>query len=208
MSGRSQASLLLVLGATVLAVSAFSGMYANYVRPGFRPALVAAGAVLVLVAVLSFRREQRAPRVAWLLAVPVFAIVLVAPPALGSYAARRGDAAPPPAADHRALGAGVTDLTLGDFIGRATAGGSLAGRRVGLTGFVVRAREGWYVARMRMACCAADAFVLEVAVEGASAPPEDTWVRVTGTWAPGRQPAIRASEVRPVERPEEPYELL
>ncbi|MFB4262980.1 TIGR03943 family protein [Nonomuraea sp. GTA35] len=208
MSGRSQASLLLVLGATLLAVSAFTPMYANYVRPGYRPALVAAGVVLVLLALPAFGRRERAPRVAWLLAAPVFAIVVVVPPPLGSYAARNGVAAPPPATGYRALGEGVTELTLGEFTGRAASGASLAGRRVSLTGFAVHAPGGWYLARMRMACCAADAFVLEVAVEGAGAPREDAWVRVTGTWVPREEPAIKADAVVPVAPPEEPYELV
>ncbi|GAA2213776.1 TIGR03943 family protein [Nonomuraea monospora] len=209
MSGRSQASVLLVLGATLLAVSAFSSMYANYVRPGYRPALVVTGVALVLLAIPAFLGRGRAPRVAWLLVVPVFAIVVVVPPPLGSYAARNGVTAPPPAAGYTAaLGEGVAELTLGEFTGRAMAGRSLAGRRVSLTGFVVHVPGGWYVARMRMACCAADAFVLEVAVEGAAAPREDQWVRVTGTWVPRDEPAIGVDEVVPVAAPEEPYELM
>ncbi|TYB46065.1 TIGR03943 family protein [Nonomuraea sp. PA05] len=207
MSGRSQASVLLVLGATLLAVSAFSSMYANYVRPGYRPALVVTGVALVLLAIPAFLRRGRAPRVAWLLAAPVFAIVVVVPPPLGSYAARNGVTAPPPAIGYRALGDGVAELTLGEFTGRAMAGRSLAGRRVSLTGFAVHVPGGWYVARMRMACCAADAFVLEVAVEGDPAPREDQWVRVTGTWVPRDEPAIEVDEVAPVAVPEEPYEL-
>ncbi len=213
MTRQAQGWLLVVLGATLLSVSAFSAMYANYVRPGFRPVLIATGAVLVALGLLAaFRsRPGHAPRVAWLLAAPVFAIVLVAPPALGSYAARRQQAPPPPATAYS--GAPAADLTLGEFIGRAQ-GGSLAGRRVRLTGFVVTTEGGWHLARMRINCCAADALALEVTVHGAPAPPEDSWVRVTGTWMPGKDdpsgayvpPAISATEVVPVEPPAEPYE--
>jgi uncharacterized repeat protein (TIGR03943 family) len=214
-SRQAQGWLLVVLGATLLSVSAFSAMYANYVRPGFRPALIATGAVLValgLVAAFRRRAHGHAPRVAWLLAAPVFAIVLVAPPALGSYAARRQDGAPPPGEAYR--GAPAADLTLGEFIARAYGSSSLSGRRVRLTGFVVASRGGWQLTRMRITCCAADALALEVAVEGVPAPPEDTWVRVTGTWIPWKNgiprdyvpPAIAATEVTPVTRPAEPYE--
>lgn len=213
MSRQAQGWLLVVLGATLLSVSAFSTMYANYVRPGFRPALIGTGAVLVTLGLLTALRPRpgHAPRVAWLLAAPVFAIVLITPPALGSYAARRHQGPPPPAAAYQ--GAPATDLTLGEFIARAT-GTSLTGHRVRLTGFVVTSGSGWHLTRMRINCCAADALALEVTVEGAPAPPEDTWVRVTGTWIPRPAgtsgayvpPAIAATEVVTVEPPAEPYE--
>ncbi|MGN9845879.1 TIGR03943 family putative permease subunit [Nonomuraea sp. H19] len=218
MSRQAQGWLLLIVGATLLSVSAFSTMYVNYVRPGFRPMLVTAGAVLVVLGLLSAARRGpgHAPRVAWLLAAPVFAIVLVAPPALGSYAARRHAAAPPLATAHAELPAAeVTELSLGEFIGRAyDPAGELAGRRVRLTGFVVASKTGWHLARMRINCCAADALALEVAVEGAPAPREDSWVRVTGTWIPWEDgipaeyepPAIAAIDVIGVQPPAEPYE--
>ncbi|MFI6510299.1 hypothetical protein ACIBCT_22060 [Streptosporangium sp. NPDC050855] len=55
-----------------------------------------------------------------------------------------------------------------------------------MTGFVSPAKKKgqWYVTRMQIACCAADAFPLKVAVKGLDAPPPDTWVAVTGTWIP------------------------
>ncbi|TDC05871.1 TIGR03943 family protein [Nonomuraea longispora] len=228
-SRQTQGAVLLILGATVLSISAFSTTYVNYVKPGFRPLLVGAGAVLAVLGLLSVvaglvdrpGAHQRGPRVAWLLAVPVFAIVLIAPPALGAFAARHGDG--PPAlvrtGGYSALTGGeVMELTLGEFIGRAYArsGPSLAGRKVRLIGFAVPAEDGksWYLTRMRIRCCAADALALEVAVQGAAAPAEDSWVAVTGTWVPWRDgvpdeyvvPALAATAVTAVERPAEPYE--
>ncbi|MEV5501222.1 TIGR03943 family protein [Nonomuraea fuscirosea] len=230
MSRQAQGAVLLILGATVLSVSAFSTTYLNYVRPGFRPLLVAAGAVLILLGLLSViadvldrpgAADHRGTRVAWLLAVPAFVIVLIAPPALGAFAARRDDGPPAPvrAEGYRALAGGeVTELTLGEFIGRAYArtGPSLAGRKVRLVGFAVRAGDdgGWYLTRMRIGCCAADALALEVAVQGVAAPPEDAWVAVTGTWVAWQDgvpddyvvPALAATAVTAVGRPAEPYE--
>ncbi|MEU8362726.1 TIGR03943 family protein [Nonomuraea sp. NPDC048882] len=228
MSRQAQGAVLLILGATVLSVSAFSTTYLNYVRPGFRPPLVAAGTVLVLLGLLSVVADvldrpggAHGTRVAWLLAVPAFVIVLIAPPALGAFAARRDDGPPAPvrAEGYRALAGGeVTELTLGEFIGRAYArpGPSLAGRKVRLVGFAVRAGDGggWYLTRMRIGCCAADALALEVAVQRAAAPPEDAWVAVTGTWVPWPDgvpddyvvPALAATAVTAVGRPAEPYE--
>jgi uncharacterized repeat protein (TIGR03943 family) len=107
-------------------------------------------------------------------------------------------------------------MTLGEFIGRAYApsGASLKGRKIKLTGFVVPSKTGWYVTRMQISCCAADAMALEVAVHGAPAPKEDSWVEVTGTWIPWKKgipdgyvvPALTATDVIGIEEPAEPYE--
>ncbi|UBU18332.1 TIGR03943 family putative permease subunit [Nonomuraea gerenzanensis] len=229
MSRQAQGAVLLILGATVLSISAFSTTYVNYVQPGFRPLLVAAGAVLAALGLLSVAAgvldrpgaRQRGPRVAWLLTVPVFAVVLVAPPALGAFAARHSDGPPVLVRTEGHLpltGGEVTELTLGEFIGRAYArsGPSLAGRKVRLVGFAVPAEDGrsWYLTRMQIRCCAADALALEVAVQGAASPAENAWVAVTGTWVPWRGgvpddyvvPAVAATAVTAVERPAEPYE--
>ncbi|MEU6719539.1 TIGR03943 family protein [Nonomuraea sp. NPDC046802] len=224
MNRQTQGALLVILGAVLLTISAFSTTYVNYVKPGFRPLLVGAGAVLVGLGLLSVVQGwlgtpgAHAPRVAWLLAAPVFAIVMVAPPPLGSFAARLDDGASPPSpiAIYGELGhSGVTELTLGEFIGRAYApsGSSLMGRKVRLTGFAVPSKTGWYVTRMRINCCAADAMALEVAVHGVPSPKENTWVQVTGTWIPrkGRPsdtyvPAITASDVHSISPPTAPYE--
>ncbi|HUR09094.1 MAG TPA: DUF1980 domain-containing protein, partial [Nonomuraea sp.] len=111
MKRQTQSLTLLILGGALLDISAFSGTYVNYVKPGFRPLLIGAGAALVGLALVALVRQWRnhsehghghghehehGPRVAWLLAVPVFAIVLVAPPALGSFAAGSEDDAPAP----------------------------------------------------------------------------------------------------------------
>ncbi|MFD0656923.1 hypothetical protein [Thermocatellispora tengchongensis] len=162
----SQSLVLMLLGGTVLRISAFSTTYLNYVKPGFRPFLIAAGAVLVVLGVVGLIRDWRrpadttastatstastsdsvstsapasasdsasasapastsgsaaasvsasasasgpgshaghgghdhshVPQVAWLLCLPVFALFLISPPALGSYAAARVDTAPRP----------------------------------------------------------------------------------------------------------------
>ncbi|MFG1960006.1 TIGR03943 family putative permease subunit [Nonomuraea sp. NPDC049028] len=153
----------------------------------------------------------------------MFAIVTIAPPALGSFAAGREDSpsAPPPAkaVPYRPLAAGgVALLALGEFIGRAydPAGTSLARQKVKLTGFVVSSakKNRWYVARMQISCCAADALALKVAVEGVPAPRENSWVAVTGSWIPWKGkipngyviPAMTATDVTKIDQPAEPYE--
>ncbi|MEU4834069.1 TIGR03943 family protein [Streptosporangium sp. NPDC023615] len=286
----TQNLVLTLLGCAVLRISAFSTTYLNYVKPGFRPFLIGAGVVLVILGVVGLLQASRAgdlaagesapeghghpprgrdealdrpsghdhddargssgpngsdgpggssgdreghdahgghahggPRVAWLLCLPVFAIFLIAPPALGSFAASRDDTPPPRDQSLSSFtplaGNGPVDMTVGEFIGRAWDDDkkSLTGRTVRLTGFVSPAKKKgqWYVTRMQIACCAADAFPLKVAVKGLDAPPADTWVEVTGTWIPqtfGKMPngvvypQITGESLTTVKAPDEPYE--
>lgn len=160
------------------------------------------------------------PRVAWLLALPALALLLFPPPALGSYSAERE------AAQRAARGVGgfpalpsgnPLDLTLGEFGSRAVydSSRSLKGRTVRLTGFVTRGDDGtWYVTRLLVSCCAADATSGKAEVRGADAPPVDTWVTVTGTWHPRGElgsaaawpPVLDVTSVRRVPQPDNPYE--
>ncbi|MFC6882397.1 TIGR03943 family putative permease subunit [Actinomadura yumaensis] len=166
------------------------------------------------------------PRVAWLLCLPVLAIFVVAPPALGSFTAARdtGRAAPPPAPPPQGFGAlprdgGPVAMTMGEFIGRsyeAQTGqaATLEGIPVRLTGFVTpRGEDGWQVTRLKMACCAGDAIPFPVIVKGLRRPPADAWVQVVGTWkppAPGTSATgvheIQGTSVRRVGKPRNPYE--
>jgi uncharacterized repeat protein (TIGR03943 family) len=161
------------------------------------------------------------PRVAWFLTLPALALLLFPPPALGSYSAERD-------ADRGAAARGVgtfpalpagdpLDLTLGDFGSRAVYDSerSLKGRTVRLTGFVTRDADGtWYVTRLLVSCCAADATTAKAEVRGADGPPVDTWVTVTGTWHPQGEPGadaawppvLDATSVRRVRQPDNPYE--
>lgn len=230
MNRMSQNLVLLLLGGAMLRISAFSTTYVNYVKPGFRPFLIAAGCVLALVAIVGLvqawrhpqEREHSGPRVAWLLCLPVLAVFLIAPPSLGSFAAARSEAPPPPPTT------GYSSLTgdgqpqammMGEFIGRAWHEGdkTLAGHTIKLTGFVTPSKKKgqWYVTRMQLACCAADAYALKVAVLGARQPEENSWVEVTGTWVPPKSDKlpngvvwaeIEASSVEPTDEPAEPYE--
>ncbi|WP_262703097.1 MULTISPECIES: TIGR03943 family putative permease subunit [Streptomyces] len=166
------------------------------------------------------------PKVAWLLYVPALTILFLAPPALGSYTASRDEAKAPKAPSSSSGDSGdslfpalpdtgVVPMTLNDFSSRAVwdTDGTLKGHIVRLTGFVTPGRHGtWYVSRLVISCCAADAQVRKVRVHGASAPPADAWVTVTGTWHPtgkvgtdGASPALDATAVRRVPAPKDPY---
>lgn len=153
----------------------------------------------------------------------MLALFLIAPPALGSYTASRSDnvVAKPAAASNDsgfpALPPGdPLPMTLADFLIRSVwdTAEPLKDRTVRLTGFVTPGRAGsWYITRMVISCCAADAFARKVEVHGIAAPPTDSWVTVTGRWLPNGQvqqddamPALTATAVEPIEAPREPYE--
>lgn len=82
--------------------------------------------------------------------------------------------------------------------------GMRAGQPVTVEGFVsARRATGFDVTRFRILCCAADAVPFTARVLQAAAPPDDEWVRVRGRLTAGF--AIRASSVREIERPGDPY---
>ncbi|WP_314221905.1 TIGR03943 family putative permease subunit [Streptomyces zaehneri] len=162
------------------------------------------------------------PRVAWLLTLPALALLLFPPPALGSYSAGRE------AAQRAAQGVGAfpalpagdpVELTVAEFSSRAIydSGRSLKGRTVRLTGFVTHGDDGtWYVTRLVVTCCAADATTGKVEIRNADDDvlPADTWVTVTGAWRPKGKlgsdaawpPVLDAVTVTQVEQPADPYE--
>src|SRR5439155_14796817 len=147
----------------------------------------------------------------------------VAPPALGSYAADRSTVSRVPAqsSDYPPLPAGdPLAMRLDEYEARAVwdAGRTLADRRFALTGFVTtRPAGGYYVTRLVITCCAADAVAVRIAVTGGSAGSlaRDTWIEVVGRYDGidhsregeiGPVATIRADSVRQVAAPREPYE--
>ncbi|WP_017588649.1 TIGR03943 family putative permease subunit [Nocardiopsis ganjiahuensis] len=173
--------------------------------------------------------HSRAPWVAWLLLFPVLAVFVIAPPALGSYTVEStGGSAGPPPRDERgpsrftdnlseAAPDEVVELNVQEFVMRAWIDEEreLAGREIELTGFAVPnpEGEGWYLARLQMACCAADAVVNKVLITDHPAPEADTWWRVRGTWVEPEgdlyevsQHEISTSSVEEVTNPPDPYE--
>ncbi|MEU8848176.1 TIGR03943 family protein [Streptomyces sp. NPDC048564] len=165
--------------------------------------------------------SHREPLISWLLVLPLLALILVAPPALGSYSATRtGTALQEPLAYPALPAAGPLSLSLVDYAGRAVYdhGRTLRHRQVQLTGFLALDRDGTpYLVRMALNCCAADAQPVKVALTG-QVPPvlqPDTWLRVTGTYVPRRAadpvnggpiPFIEVTAAKPVAAPTDPYD--
>lgn len=168
------------------------------------------------------RHAHREPRVAWLLVLPLLALVLVAPPAAGSYTAMRtGSALQEQPWGYPKLPAdGPLKLTVADYAGRAVydKGRALAGRQIKVAGFLALDGHGApYLVRMALNCCAADAQPVKIALSGELPPvlQPDSWIEVTGTYSPKRTkdpvngtavPYLSVASTRPVKAPQDPYD--
>ncbi|MFF4632804.1 TIGR03943 family putative permease subunit [Streptomyces griseorubiginosus] len=164
---------------------------------------------------------HREPRVSWLLVLPLFALILVAPPALGSYSAMRTGTALQQAYGYQKLPAsGPLRLGLADYAGRAVYehGKGLTGRPITVTGFVALDHSGApYLVRMALNCCAADAQPVKIGLTG-QVPPvlkPDGWLQVTGTYTAKRTkdavnggpiPYLQVTAAKPVPTPSDPYD--
>lgn len=207
------------------------GSFQRYVRSGMRPWLLVAGfAVLALGIVVIMVGSRRAAArdeledeghgigVGWLLLVPVVALLLVAPPTLGSYGVDRSTAVrvttgasslPPLTASGE-----PTEMSLQEFTERSYDhdGASMQGVDITLTGFVAdgSTASSFRLARYQIACCAADAAASVVRVIGVAGapPPRDQWVTVTGQAGPvdGDEPVLTVTSLRDIDAPEDPYE--
>jgi putative membrane protein len=243
---RGQAVVLLLVGAAVLG-SSITNAYLRYVRPGLRPFLVVAGVLLVVTAVMTLRHGtagepptadrpsaaaesrhdddhghgHRQPRVAWLLTLPVFVTLLLAPPALGAYSAARTGTILTQRSNFPPLRPGdPVTIKLSDYASRAAYGHgrTLGDRQVRLTGFLMTGPAGQpYLARMLLVCCAADAGPIKVGLTGhvPVGRKPDTWMEITGRYTARSDkdpvnglpiPYLDVVTSTPVPTPNEPYE--
>jgi uncharacterized repeat protein (TIGR03943 family) len=225
-----------VLVGTVLLRLTVTGDYQRYVRVELGPWLALAGAVVVVLGATTVVRALRSSQsaaaqdhdgqddhrdvwVGWLLLAPIAALLLVAPPALGSYGVDRGAAVDvrPGASSLEPLQSGgePVPMTLLEFNQRAFDhdGDSFNGATVQLTGFVADEPGGdarFRLARYQIACCAADAAPVVARIVGAhgTSPPRDRWVTVTGTFHSGgaEVPELSAISIVEIPEPDDPYE--
>ncbi|MFI5955859.1 TIGR03943 family putative permease subunit [Cryptosporangium sp. NPDC051539] len=159
--------------------------------------------------------------VGWLWILPVFVLVLVPPPALGSFSAERGAVTvpkPPRSVTYPALtGSDPALLAVNDYARRAVwdDGKTLTGHTIELSGFVTpRSGGAWYLTRMKVSCCAADARPFQVQiVDSPIRVTRDAWVKVTGTWVKSSSddpwkavPLLKAVTVNGIPTPSQPYE--
>lgn len=224
-------TISMLVGAVLLRLTV-SGTYERYVRVGMGRWLAIAGVVVILLGLATLAQalrgrgddahdhghehEHEGVGVGWLLLAPIAALLLVAPPTLGSYGVARGttvdvrSGAPvfQPLPDAGAPNA----MTLLEFSQRAFdhGGVSFNGARVELTGFVADTGETRFqLARYTIACCAADAAPIVVRVAGTAGPAHrDQWVRVTGRFrrTAGDVPELVATDIAEIAAPNDPYE--
>ncbi len=224
----------MLVGAVLLRLS-LTGTYERYVRVEMGPWLTVAGLVVVVFGLATLVRALRGATpfdahdhgddhhhaggigVGWLLLAPIAALLLVAPPTLGSYGVGRAAAvdvrAGAPVFSALPQNRDPVPMTLLEFGQRAFDhdGASVRGVPVKLTGFVAGADSGGFkLARYQIACCAADALPMVVRVVGTTgqAPPSDQWVVATGTFQPGGDevPRLAATSVVQIPPPRDPYE--
>lgn len=234
MNKQAQTAVLFLTGAALLHAGT-TDLYLRYVKAGLRPLLLLAGAALLLTALATTWYEWRArkrtdetgahphrePRISWLLLLPLFALILVAPPALGSYSAvRTGTALQQPYGYSKLPERGMLRLSLVDYAGRAAYdhGRHLTGRTLQITGFVSLDAKGTpYLVRMALNCCAADAQPVKLALTGKIPPvlQPDTWLQVTGMYIPRSTrdpinnaliPYLQVTSAEPVPTPHDPYD--
>jgi uncharacterized repeat protein (TIGR03943 family) len=232
----TQNILLVLLGGALLKIS-FSGLYLRYVKPGLLPLLIAGGAVMIGLALFAIIRDVRrgkpadddhgddhqhshSSRSTWLLLLPVLAVFLISPPALGGDVVGSAVDTNQTQRSRNLLGelpsADVIPLSMTEFITRTAwdESGTLDGRKVKLTGFLTRAEGVTYVARIAISCCAADARPLKVKLTGdVPALPNEQWVELTGKVVPKSAneknswvPNFTVESFTSVAEPVEPYE--
>ncbi|MGA5322182.1 TIGR03943 family putative permease subunit [Streptomyces seoulensis] len=227
MNRQAQAAVLFLLGGALLHAGT-TDLYLRYVKSGLRPLVLAAGVVLVVAALATVWYERKRahgrgdhpePGVAWLLVLPVLALILIAPPALGSYSAvRTGTALQPPYGLDPLPSSDPVRLSVVDYASRAAYTHSLRGRTVRVTGFLALDAHGTpYLVRMALNCCAADAQPVKIGLTGQLPPVlrPDAWLEVTGVYASrvtrdpvnnGPIPYLRVTSARPVATPADPYD--
>lgn len=235
----TQNILLLLLGGALLQL-ALTGAYLRYVKPAHHWLLILAGATTLTLAAVSIIRDLRGARPdgtdghahdhrtgsAWLLILPILAVFLVAPPALGADSVERAAGSPtritPTAADGSTLypklpPRGVVALQVSEFAERSAwdSAHSLDGRSIKLTGFVVHEGRATYLARVAISCCAADAYPAKVELldHDLSTVHNDQWIEAvvvlepdSATRADAYVPAAHVHTVTRVAQPDDPYE--
>ncbi len=208
--------------AVMLLAKVASGTIIYYINPRWVPLVTAGAIILLIAAVVPVRDFWRAPQRRIqsghiLLCIPLLlGIILPARPlGAGAFADSNQNTVIP-----GMLAPSDDDTVKWNLLQWSTAlsvrGDELAGQPIDVTGFVYQEREQasgtFSVARYVIICCTADSNGVRLPVvwsEGASLE-SDQWVTVRGTLGTiekdGRTiPAILASAVTHIDRPEHPY---
>lgn len=219
----AQTVVLTAIGAIALRIG-ITDEWTRYVNEWMKWPLILSGALLVALAfstVVGGRHDNHPTTpAAWALLIPVVIAFVVQPTALGAYVAdRRVNDVEAVSYDEAAVAqlaeGEIHAMLVSEFVAlAATYGEVITDRDVKLTGFVTRDDDGWYLTRLTLRCCAADAAAFRVRVDGAEAPPDNQWVTVVGQWVAGtgegvdatEAPAVTASDVDTIREPKQHYE--
>lgn len=208
---REVENALLLLVGIATAMITIGGAYTRYVKASLLPWLALTAVILIALALISMAADIRRgsePRhdhgdhphrgsIAWLLLVPIVVLIFVTPPALRPEAAapkvtsvstkelRRPFPALP---DGRAPEVSIPEVMI--RAAQDTAG-TLNDRLITVVGFTLPESDGVDLGRVVIICCAADAQLARVHLDGQTIPelrnyPEQTWLRVEGTVIPGK----------------------
>ncbi|PRQ11826.1 hypothetical protein C1Y63_04065 [Corynebacterium sp. 13CS0277] len=178
--------LLCALGVLFLVVAGTNTAY-WYVRPAYWWVLLAAGFVFLMWGVVDMPGRLRPLHA--VLVVPVAAGVLLPGPVLPG---------PVTAVEAGTDGGGIVEVLRRDAAGIDVAGpATLEGQLL--------ARDGWWLTRVRIVCCAADATTYGIRL---STPPpvglhSGDWVRVTGQLS--TQPLLLTGSIEPIPPRQRPY---
>lgn len=209
-----RAAVMLTLG-LISARMLWTGSFGWFIQQRMRWPLLAATIVLLMLGVYegvkgaqeesdnpNTMRLPRAPRIGWMMVLPLVVLVSVAPTGLGAAAADRVENFTP--VDSEDLfedldtSNGPVELRLLDFVNRALwdEQRSVEDTTIRLEGLVVNdpdVPDGFLLTRFLVSCCAADGVPIQVAVRGVEQPlPDDTWVVTEVVW---REPDIPYIEI-------------
>ncbi|MET0456484.1 MAG: TIGR03943 family protein [Mycobacterium sp.] len=233
---RETENVLLLLVGVAIGMIGVAGSYTRYVKPALLPWLLLAAAVLIALALACIVRDvRRGPPVAdsgepghrhrrgmaWLLVVPVAALVFVVPPALAPRAAAPSSIAVstealrrpyPPLPDEPA-----PVVRLPEVLRRAAndVAGTLNGRTITINGFAMRDGDRVDLARVVIICCAADAQLARIHLAGPAAADlaDGAWIRVRGRVVPRPAdgnglaiPTFTVADVQPIPAPANTYD--
>jgi len=149
-------------------------------------------------------KRSRAPKVGWMMILPLLVLVSVAPTGLGAAAADRVDAFVPTEEADRFEALDPTDepveIRVLDFVNRAIwdSNRSLEDKTMRLEGLVVNdpdVPDGFLLTRFLVSCCAADGVPIQVAVTNVGQNyPNDTWVVADVIWEEPDTPYMEIEE--------------
>jgi len=202
-----RAAVMLALG-LVMARMLWTGSFGWFIQQRMRIPLLLATIVLLALAIYEgiagTREEQNdpesvrrstAPKVGWMMILPLLVLVSVAPTGLGAAAADRVDAYTPsePIENNEVFEALDTSqepvpLRVIDYVNRAIWDDqrSVEGVTVRLEGLVVNdpdVPDGFLLTRFLVSCCAADGIPIQVAVRDVDKSyADDTWVVADVVW--------------------------